>query len=62
MQDRSTVVTQAVTCLGVRIICLNKHLDIITALPVFLILLPPEEKLVGESKYWFVTHGLWHRI
>ena len=67
MQDWSTVVKQAVTCLEVRIICLNKYLDISTALHVFLELLPLEGKLVGEGKDWFVIHrhvmpGIWHRL
>lgn len=58
---------QAVTCLGVRITCLNKYLDISTALNVFLELLSPEKKLVGEGKDWFGIHGhvvpgLWHRL
>lgn len=36
---------------------LELHLDISTVHRMFLELLPPEEKLVGEGKGWFVIHG-----
>lgn len=67
MQDWSSVVKQAVTCLEVRVIRVNKYLVISTALHVLLELFPPEKKLAEEDKDWFAILGhvmsdIWCRL